>query len=175
MEHRIKAVLTDIDGVWTDGRIYLNDEGKSFKAFNNLDSVGVSLLRMAEIPVIIITGEDSEVIRRRAEQLKIKFVFTGARNKLLVAETILNDLDIKLEECAFIGDDLADLALLKASGFGAVPSNATEFLKSQVSNVLSRSGGNGAFREFSELVLQQCGILDQIQQLFLDKIASKNY
>jgi YrbI family 3-deoxy-D-manno-octulosonate 8-phosphate phosphatase len=175
MEHRIKAVLTDIDGVWTDGQIYLNDEGKSFKAFNNLDSVGVSLLRLADIPVIIITGEESEIIRRRAEQLKIKLVFTGVRNKLMVAKTILNDLDIRPEDCAYIGDDLADLPLLKAAGFSAVPSNAPEFLKSQVPNVLNKAGGNGAFREFSELVLQQCGILDQIQQAFLDKIASKNY
>ncbi|MBK6347923.1 MAG: HAD family hydrolase [Bacteroidales bacterium] len=175
MEHRIKAVLTDIDGVWTDGRIYLNEEGKSFKAFNNLDSVGVALLRLAEIPVIIITGEDSVVIRRRAEQLKINHVFTGARNKLLIAETILTDLDISLSECAYVGDDLADLPLLKAAGLSAVPDNAPELLKNQVSHILKKTGGSGAFREFSELVLQHCGILDEIINAFLNKISSKNY
>lgn len=175
MERRIKAVLTDIDGVWTDGRIYLNDEGKSFKAFNNLDSVGVSLLRLAEIPVIIITGEDSGVIRQRAEQLKIKHVFTGVRNKHLIAETILKDLGIMLSECAYIGDDLTDLSLLNAAGLSAVPSNAPEYLKSQVTHILNNSGGNGAFREFSELVLRECGIFDQVLQAFQDKITSKKY
>ncbi|MFH1121131.1 MAG: HAD hydrolase family protein [Bacteroidota bacterium] len=175
MEFTIKAVFTDIDGVWTDGRIYMNEEGKSFKAFNNLDSVGVSLLRMAEIPVIIITGEDSAVIRRRAEQLKINHVFTGVRNKRLVAETLLKDLDIRLSECAFIGDDLADLPLLEAAGFSAVPANAPEYLKTRVTHILNKAGGNGAFREFSELVLQHCGILDHVLKAFLDKIALKKY
>jgi YrbI family 3-deoxy-D-manno-octulosonate 8-phosphate phosphatase len=175
MEQKIKAVLTDIDGVWTDGRIYLNNEGKSFKAFNNLDSVGVALLRLAGIPVIIITGEDSEVIRHRAEKLKINYVFTGVRNKLLIAETLMNDLDIRLTECAYVGDDLSDLLLLKASGFSAVPANAQNYLKKQIPLVLENPGGNGAFREFSELVLQHNGILDQTITAFLDKIASKKY
>jgi 3-deoxy-D-glycero-D-galacto-nononate 9-phosphatase len=175
MEGRIKAVLSDIDGVWTDGRIYLNDEGKSFKAFNTLDSVGVSLLRLAEIPVIIITGEDSDVIRRRAEQLRINHVFTGARNKLLIAETLLKDLNIRLTECAFIGDDLTDLPLLKVAGLSAVPANATDYMKNQGIRILNKSGGNGAFREFCELVLHECGIFDEVLQAFQDKITSKNY
>lgn len=175
MVQSIKAVITDIDGVWTDGRIYLDESGKSLKSFNNLDSIGVVLLRMAEIPVIVITGEDSEIIRKRAEQLKVNHVFTGVRNKLLVAETILKDLDIRLGECACIGDDLADLPLLKAAGFSATPANAPAFVKNQVSCTLENAGGNGAFREFSELVLRNCGILDQVIAAYLDRISKKKY
>lgn len=175
MERRIKAVLTDIDGVWTDGRIYLNEEGKSFKAFSTHDSVGVSLLRLVEIPVLIITGEDSEIIRHRAEKLNISHVYTGVRNKLFIAEKAVKDLGIDLPACAFIGDDLSDLPLLKAVGLSAVPANAAELLKNEVAFVLTRNGGDGAFREFCELILKENGLFEKSMESYFDRIAKSRY
>jgi len=175
MEREIKAVLTDIDGVWTDGRIYLNEEGKSFKAFNTHDSVGVSLLRLVDIPVIIITGEDSEIIRHRAEKLNINHVYTGVRNKLFIAEKTVKDLGIELSACAYAGDDLSDLPLLKAVGLSAVPANAAEFLKNEVSCVLTRNGGEGAFREFCELILKENGLFEKSLESYFDRIAKSRY
>ena len=171
----IKAVVTDIDGVWTDSRIYLDKDGKSMKAYNSSDSVGVALLRLMEIPVIIVTGEDFDVIRLRAGQLKIDHVYTGVRNKLFVAERALKEMGLNLREAAYIGDDLNDLPLLKAVGLSAVPANASELIKGQVNFVLNRSGGDGAFREFCELVLKNQGLLDESIDRYLKKILAATY
>lgn len=171
----IKAVITDIDGVWTDSRIYLDKDGKNIKAFNTSDSVGVALLRLMEIPVIIVTGEDFDVIQLRARQLKIDHIFTGVRNKLFVAERALKEMGFSLKQAAFIGDDLNDLPLLKAVGLSAVPANAPELIKSQVNHVLNRSGGDGAFREFCELVLKNQGLFNESIDRYLKKILAATY
>ncbi len=175
MELPIRVVITDIDGVWTDGRIYLNEDGRSFKAFHTADSVGASLLRIAGIPLIVITGETSEIVRSRAKELKVDYVFTGVRNKLLVARTILKDLGFTLAESACIGDDLTDIPLLEAVGFAAVPADATEGIKTSGFSILTRKGGEGAFREFSEQVLSRNGILEQTTAEFLRIVSEKNY
>lgn len=175
MGKEIKVVITDIDGVWTDGKIYLTDEGKSLKAFNTQDSVGVALLRLMDIPVVIITGEDTAVIRLRAEQLKIKQVYTGVRNKLLIAGKALQELGFSLDEAAYIGDDIGDLPLLSAVGLGAVPNNAPEYLKSRVNFILKRNSGDGVFREFCELVAEQRGELDDTIGKYLERINNSKY
>lgn len=171
----IKAVITDIDGVWTDSRIFLDKDGKSIKAYNTSDSVGVALLRLMEIPVIIVTGEDFDVIRLRARQLKIDHIYTGVRNKLYVAERALKEMRVDLKEAAYIGDDLNDLPLLKAVGLSAVPANASELIKGKVNYVLNRSGGDGAFREFCELVLNNQGLLDESIDRYMKKILAATY
>ena len=175
MELPIRVVITDIDGVWTDGRIYLNEEGRSVKAFHTTDSVGASLLRIAGIPLIVITGETSEIAKNRAKELKVDYVFTGVRNKLLVATTILKDLGFTLAESAYIGDDLADLPLLEAVGFSAVPADAGKRMKTRQVVTLGHRGGEGAFREFSELILSRNGILEKTTEEFLRILSEKNY
>lgn len=175
MGNEIKVVITDIDGVWTDGKIYLTEDGKSQKAFSTQDSVGVTLLRLMDIPVIILTGEDSAVIRLRAEQLKIKHVYTGVRNKLLIAGKALKELGFSLDEAAFIGDDIIDLPLLSAAGLSAVPGNAPEYLKSRVTHVLQRTSGNGVFREFCELVAEQNGQLNEVIEKYLKRVTTSKY
>lgn len=171
----IKVVLTDIDGVWTDGKIYLGEDGKSQKAFCTQDSVGVALLRLMDIPVIIITGEDTAIIRLRAEQLKIKHVYTGVRNKLLIAERALKELNLSLDEAAYIGDDISDLPLLSAVGLSAIPNNAPEYLKNRISNILKRNSGDGVFREFCEQVADLRGELDETIEKYLKRINSSKY
>lgn len=150
---KIKLILTDIDGVWTDGGMYYDQLGNEWKKFNTSDSAGVLFARNMNIPVGIITGENTEIVKRRADKLKIEYLFQGITDKLTVASELAQQLNITLEEIAYIGDDLGDLALLKKVGFAACPNNAPNYIKSEVNFVTTKSGGEGAFREFVEYLL----------------------
>ena len=108
-----KLILTDIDGVWTDGGMYYDQTGNEWKKFHTYDSAGVLFAHQNEIPVGIITGEDTEIVARRAAKLKVDYLFQGVRNKLEVAENLCKELNITLEDVAYIGDDLGDVELLK--------------------------------------------------------------
>lgn len=156
-----KLVLTDIDGVWTDGGMYYDQTGNEFKRFNTSDSAGVILLRVMDVETVIITGETTEIVARRAEKLKIKHLFQGVKNKLQVATAFCEAQDLTLKDCAYIGDDLNDLALLKEVGFSCAPSNAPEYIKKHVDLVLETSGGDGAFRSFAETILAENKLLNE--------------
>lgn len=149
----IKLVITDIDGVWTDGGMYYDQTGNEWKKFNTSDSWGVWLLQQMKIPVAIITGEDTEIVARRAQKLKIDLLYMGVKDKLAVAEELCNTLGIGLHNIAFIGDDLNDYNLLNKVGYSAVPSNAPEYMKTERNYVTEKKGGDGAFREFVEKLL----------------------
>jgi 3-deoxy-D-glycero-D-galacto-nononate 9-phosphatase len=148
-----KLVLTDIDGVWTDGGMYYDQMGNEWKKFNTSDSAGVLFCKYANIPVGIITGEDTEIVKRRAEKLKISILHQGIQDKLTVAKAICDELQITLDDVAYIGDDLGDISLLEAAGISAAPNNAPDYIKKRVDFVTLKSGGEGAFREFVETVL----------------------
>lgn len=165
---KIKLVLTDIDGVWTDGGMFLDQTGNELKKFNTSDSAGVIFLRLLDIPLGIITGENTQIVQRRADKLKITHVFMGIRNKLEVAENFCAELGITLQEVAYIGDDLNDAVLLKAVGFSAVPANAPAYMDKYASLRLSKSGGEGAFREFVEILLQQENLLDTAIEKYVE-------
>lgn len=156
-----KLVLTDIDGVWTDGGMYYDQTGNEFKRFNTSDSAGVLLLRAMGIETGIITGENTEIVARRAQKLKIPYLFQGVSNKLRVAQELCNSLGVSLSECAYIGDDLNDISLLKAVGFSFAPSNAPAYVKRSAKQVLANGGGHGAFREFAETLLDDSGLLEE--------------
>ncbi len=166
----IKLVITDIDGVWTDGGMYYDDKGNELKKFNTSDSAGVAFLKALKIPVAIITGEDTEIVRRRAEKLKIEYVFSGIRNKLKVVRELADKLGITLKEIAFIGDDINDIPLLKAAGLSAVPSGAKYYVRKHARWILSARGGDGAFREFVERILKQNKLLNKAIEIYLDEI-----
>ena len=169
--HRIKLFITDIDGVWTDGGMYYAENSADrFKKFNTADSAGVLFLRLAGIPLAIITGEDSGAVRQRAEKLGIRYVFTGVRNKLLTADRLRKELGIDWDEVAFVGDDINDLPLLRKAGWSACPASAENYIKNEVDHILSRDGGQGAFREFVQTYFERRGELDDIIQMYLDQI-----
>ncbi len=157
----IKLVLTDIDGVWTDGGMFYDNEGNEWKRFNTSDSAGVVFFGKLNIPVGIITGEDTRIVERRAEKLKIDFLFMGVRNKLLVAEKLCEELGISLSEnVAYIGDDINDIPLLEKAKISATPANAPDYVKKHAKWNLKKNGGEGVFREFSELILKEYGMLE---------------
>jgi len=146
----LKLVLTDIDGVWTDGGMYYDQTGNEWKKFHTYDGVGVALCHQKGIPVGIITGEETEIVRRRAEKLKIDFLFQGVSNKLEIVQKLIVQLNVTFEQIAYIGDDINDMELLKAVGISAAPANAHQNIKNIVHFVTKKKGGEGAFREFIE-------------------------
>ena len=153
-----KLVITDIDGVWTDGGMYYDNTGNEWKKFNTGDSAGVLFLRQLNIPVAIITGEDTQIVARRAAKLKIEHLYQGVANKLEVAKNLCSQLGISLHDVAYIGDDIGDLKLLQEVGLAAAPANAPAYIKDHADLVTATKGGDGAFREFVETMLQQNGV-----------------
>lgn len=163
---KIELFISDIDGVWTDGGMYYDNSGNEWKKFNTSDSAGVVFLQLLNIPFAIVTGEDTEIVRRRAAKLKIQYLFMGIKDKLKVAQELCTSLGISLSNVAYIGDDLNDLPLLKAVGFSAAPANAPLYIKKEVDLVLEVKGGDGAFRAFVEYVLQNQNLLNEALKLF---------
>lgn len=160
-----KLVLTDIDGVWTDGGMYYDQSGNEWKKFNTSDSAGVLWCKKMKIPVGIITGEDTDIVKRRAEKLKISILHQGISDKLTVAKTICKELQISLNDVAYIGDDIGDLELLTNVGISAAPNNAPIYIKSKVDFVTEKAGGEGAFREFVETVLGEEILIKLLKEL----------
>lgn len=162
-----KLIITDIDGVWTDGGMYYDQTGNEWKRFNTSDSAGVMFARQFDIPVCIITGEDTDIVKRRAEKLRIEYLFQGTKDKLSIAQDLCNKLNITLSEVAYIGDDLNDVQLLKAVGFSAAPANAPKYIKQLVHHTTNLRGGEGAFREFVEHIIQSSGKMDELLAKFI--------
>ena len=152
-----KLIMTDIDGVWTDGGMYYDQTGNEWKKFNTSDSAGVLLCKKINIPVAIITGEQTKIVKRRAEKLGIDYLYMGIQDKLLIAKELCKNLKIDLSETAFIGDDIGDYKLLQEVGISASPNNAPEYIKDIAHFVTKKKGGEGAFREFVENIVQKTG------------------
>ena len=148
--NNIKLVLSDIDGVWTDGGMYYDNNGSELKKFHTYDSAGVLFCKKFNIPVGILTGEKTDIVLKRANKLKIELLFQGVSNKLEVAKELCKKYNIDLTNVAYIGDDLNDINLLKSVGVSACPSSSPEYIKDIVDIVLKKSGGEGVFREFIE-------------------------
>ena len=152
----IKLFLTDVDGVMTDGSMYYTESGDEFKRFHTHDGMAFELLRKAGIKTGIVTSEDTQIVARRAAKIKADYIYQGKRDggKLAAAQQICQELNIGLEEVAYVGDDINCLELLSAVGVAACPANAVKAIK-QIPNIilLEKKGGDGAVREFVELIL----------------------
>lgn len=152
----IKLFATDVDGVLTDGGMYYTQSGDEFKKFNTRDGMGIQLLRENGLKTAIITSENTFIVQKRAEKLKIDFLRQGVKDKLTCMEEICSDLNIRLENVAYIGDDINDIELLKNVGLGACPNDAMpEVQKLQNIIKLDTAGGKGAVREFSLIILNK--------------------
>lgn len=163
-----KLILTDIDGVWTDGGMYYDQTGNEWKKFNTSDGAGVLYCNMLNIPVGIITGETTDVVKRRADKLKIDYLYQGVKDKVAVAQKLINDLKITWDDVAYIGDDINDLKLLEIVGLSCSPDNAPEYVKNKVDFITKKSGGEGAFREFIETILINNNTLEKVVKAYLE-------
>lgn len=157
-----KLFITDIDGVWTDGGMYYTAEGDVMKRFSVKDGWGVIFLRRLHIPVAIMTGENTEIVARRATKLKIDRCYLGVKDKLSLARELCGEMGITLRDVAFIGDDINDLPLLREVGFSGCPDNTPSYVKKEVRYVGNLQGGQGAFREFVETILAENGLLMKV-------------
>lgn len=151
---KIKLLLTDCDGVLTDGGVYYSRQGEEMKLFSLRDGMGVERLRRETgIDVGIITGENSAATAQRAAKLSIDEFHQNATDKLNVCKVIMQRRSLCLEQIAYIGDDYNDLELLHNVGLSASPADALPEIIKNVDYVCSRTGGHGAFREFAELII----------------------
>lgn len=151
---KIKLVLTDNDGVLTDTGVYYSEKGEELKRFSIRDGMGVERLRnLINIKTVIITGELSGSVKKRAEKLKIDELYLGAKSKESLLDEILKKNSLKRENIAFIGDDVNDIELIKIVGLTAAPADAMQDILEIVDYVCEHKGGNGAFREFAELLI----------------------
>ncbi|MCD6017986.1 MAG: 3-deoxy-D-manno-octulosonate 8-phosphate phosphatase, YrbI family [Bacteroidetes bacterium] len=163
-----KLVITDIDGVWTDGGMYYDQTGNEWKKFNTSDSAGILFCKKMNIPVCIITGENTEIVSRRAAKLKVEHLYQGVSDKLTVATELCEKLNIRLSDVAYIGDDLGDVELLKAVGFSCSPANAPAYIQKITTYVTRLKGGEGAFRDFIEEILNRTNTFEQALELSLN-------
>ena len=150
---KIKLVGTDIDGVWTDSKMYVTPEGEWMKAFSTYDGMATAMLKEKGIIVAILTGENSDVVITRAEKLQIDEVYVDEHEKLKRLTYLTKKYDITMDEVAYIGDDVNDLEVLKAVGFSALAGNSPIQDQFTPDYVTTRHGGNGAFREFADIIL----------------------
>ena len=153
----MRAAIFDVDGVLTDGRIYIGEHGETVKAFSTLDGHGLKLLALGGIVPVVISGRDSPALRRRVADLGLTHAAYGAADKLAAAGPLLAALGLGWDEVAAIGDDWPDLPLLQRAAFACAPANAHAEVRAVVHHVTRATGGHGAAREFCDLLLCAAG------------------
>lgn len=157
----IDLVVSDVDGVWTDGRLLLGDDGRELKVFHVRDGHGVVMARDAGIGFALLSGRTSKAVERRARELKISWVVQGSRDKGIDFLQICADAGVSAERAAMLGDDLPDLSAFYHAGISAAPADAAPEVIDAADVVLGSRGGEGAVREFVEKLLEARGILSR--------------
>lgn len=150
----IRLLALDVDGVLTDGRLYFAEDGNELKAFDIQDGHGLKLLQAAGVRCAIITGRNTKLVERRATNLGIKLLLQGREDKLVALRELTKELDIPLEQVAYVGDDWPDLPALRAVGLGIAVANAHQELRTHAVYVTRLEGGRGAVREVCDLLLK---------------------
>lgn len=163
---KIRVILTDVDGVMTDGGIILGSEGREFKRYDVKDGMGVTMARSAGLKVCIITGRSSESVRLRAGELKIDKIFQGHSDKVKAYAEIKSEYELEDENFLHVGDDILDLPLFDLVGFSAAPADGVKLVKEKADYVTSAKGGHGALREVIDLVLSAQDKLDGVVNKF---------
>jgi len=150
---KIKLVITDVDGVLTDGGMFYSTSGEEFKKFNTRDGMGIELLQKIGINTIFLTKENSKISRYRAKKLNSKIYF-GIQNKEKKLKDICKMMNVNSENIAYIGDDVNDISIMKLVGFSASPNDGVSEVKKIVNYICENNGGEGAFREFADLIIR---------------------
>lgn len=154
---KIKLVITDVDGVLTDGQLHYDANGEAIKSFHVRDGLGMKMLMNAGIQVALLSGRDSAVLRRRIADLGIKLFFLGKLEKESVCFDLMKQAGVTPEQTAYIGDDSVDLPAFAVCGVAFAVADAPSYVKNAADYVLSTQGGKGAFREMSDMILQAQG------------------
>jgi 3-deoxy-D-manno-octulosonate 8-phosphate phosphatase (KDO 8-P phosphatase) len=165
---RVKLLLMDCDGVLTDGRIWILENGEDQKAFHTRDGLGINLLHRAGLESGVISGRISSALERRAQSLGVSYLWQGRDDKRQAFADTLVQAQIASDEVAFIGDDLTDLPLLVQAGFAIAVGDAVAEVKAHAHYVTTATGGNGAVREAVELILKAQGRWDDLVKTYLN-------
>ena len=153
----IRLLISDVDGVLTDGGMYYSEKGEILKKFNAKDGMGVEILLRSKVKTILLTRENSSIVKKRGAKIKAAATYIGTFNKELQLHKICKKFQVSPTEIAYIGDDLNDSEIMKLVGFAATPSDGIKDLRKIVDYVCKNNGGNGAFREIADLiVLSRC-------------------
>lgn len=158
---KIRLVITDVDGVLTDGSIYKGPDGLELKRFNVSDGAGAAIARAADLKIAIISGRYSEATAQRAKELNIEDVFNGSLNKIGPYEEIKSKYSLEDENIAYIGDDLIDIPVMELAGIPIAVSNAVKPVKETAVYVTETAGGDGAFREAVTWILNETGLYEK--------------
>lgn len=153
----IRACIFDVDGVLTDGSLFISEAGETLKAFHALDGHGLKLLAQGGITPIVITGRDSPAVRRRLADLGLRHAVFGAHDKFAAARPLLAELELDWHEVAAMGDDWPDLPLMLRAGWACAPANAHAEVRGIAHHITAAQGGQGAARECCDLLLQANG------------------
>lgn len=159
----IRLLICDVDGVFSDGRIYLGNNGEELKAFHTRDGYGIKAVRQAGIEVAVITGRRSAIVQKRMSALTVSHIYQGQENKIAAFNELLQKLQLNANQVAYIGDDLADWAVMQQCGLAVAVKDAHPYLRQRAAYVTSLPGGFGAVRELCDLLLisqQQFGLFD---------------
>lgn len=163
----IKLIIFDVDGVMTDGTLFLADDGQEYKGFNSLDGHGLKMLKNSGVELAIITGRNSQVVEHRARNLGITHLHQGAHDKLKVYRQLLEDLGISAEQTAFMGDDVVDLPVMRRARLAITVPSAPDLVKAHSHYITRREGGRGAVREACEYIMRAQGTFDAQMAVYL--------
>ncbi|WP_079478044.1 KdsC family phosphatase [Halobacillus salinus] len=163
----VKLIVLDVDGVLTDGKLYIGSDQVEYKPFHTKDGMGISLARYAGIKTAIITGRKSPSVEKRAGELKIDYVYQGIHHKQQVLDEILESLNMTMDDVCYVGDDINDLPVLRKAGFACAPNNGVQIVKDNVNYIAEADGGEGAVREIIEAILQSKRDLNELIEEYL--------
>lgn len=164
---QIKLVIFDVDGVLTDGSLFIGDDGMEYKAFYSRDGLGMKMLQKTNVKIGIITGRTSEVVTHRMNSLGIEHVYQGQDDKLPAYEDLKNKLKLSTEQIAYIGDDVVDLPVMKKVGLAIAVQDAHPLVLKHAHWQTSHAGGRGAARDVCELIMEAQNRLDDLLDRYL--------
>ena len=171
--NKVKMVISDVDGVWTDGAIYKGKNGIELKRFCVTDGAGVALLREAGLELALISGRHSDATAERAKELKIKNVYNGTLNKIPPYNALKEKFNLTDDEIAYIGDDMIDIPVMELVGVPIATENASNTCKAVAVHITEKSGGYGAFREAVEWILTEQGRLANVFDSLRKKVQNQ--
>ena len=151
---KIKLVLTDVDGVLTDGGMFYSENGEYMKKFNTRDSMGMELLLNHKIKTVFVTRENSKIVKKRTKKIRIADLYSGVLDKKDLLPEILKKYNVKSNEIAYIGDDINDIDIMKLVGFSVTPLDGNYQVKKISDYICKVKGGEGAFRELADLIIK---------------------
>lgn len=164
----IELIIFDVDGVLTDGSLFFGDDGQEYKAFNSRDGHGIAMLKQYGYQLAVITGRSSQVVLHRMDNLGVEHIYQGARDKLPPFEALLRDLGVAAAHCAYMGDDIVDLPVMRRAGMAVAVADAHALVRERAHWVTPSAGGRGAARDLAELLLAASGRLEQAYAHYLD-------